>query len=278
MADGGEKARLGPVRALGLIARLRQHALAFDTIGHVATDALHFGPVIAAHVDLAPRHPARAARGCDLLVVNAGAVVALRDSAPFEHRQRRALADQLGVLLAGQGAERFIGVSDGAVCVAAQDHIALRDQKAARAFFGLAKFPIAIRHFLDLRFELAANGGVGAAPHQQQRDNGASDGEQRADAAGIGVGIEGVLPDEDAGDKTDRDRNHGPGDDDRAAEQQQCRLVAGARVNGSFAFAIGAGHGGAISGAAVSVASARCQSICRGAEMMCSDGCRKWRG
>ena len=90
---------------------------------------------------------------------------------------------------AGERAEGVVGVSDAALRVAAHDHVALRFQQAARALFRLAQFPIAVGQFLDARVQRAHFFDHHAPARQQEGDDRAGGGKQRAGAGGIGVWI-----------------------------------------------------------------------------------------
>src|SRR5207249_8487428 len=102
---------LGAACRVGLVAGLRQRALAFGAIGDVAADALHFrrSSGVVADETLAPRDPARTERTRDLLVVNAGAVRFERGVALFEDFKREAGGDQ-------RVAPHLCALAIGAVC------------------------------------------------------------------------------------------------------------------------------------------------------------------
>ena len=74
-----------------------------------------------------------------------------RDGALREHRQVEMAADQRIAGPAGERAERVVGVGDDTGRVAPHDDVALRLEKAARAFLGFPELPVAVAELLDPR-------------------------------------------------------------------------------------------------------------------------------
>ncbi len=130
----GEEARFCAVGRIGLVAGVRQRALALGAVGDVAADALQLGGLagIEPHQALAPGHPARAERRGDLLVVNAGAVALAGAVTLLDHVEIEAGADQGSARLSREFAIGVIGEGDAALMVAQHDQVALRFEQAAR--------------------------------------------------------------------------------------------------------------------------------------------------
>ena len=64
-------------------------------------------------------------------------------------------SDKLAVRGSGQHAECVVGIGDAAVGVAANDHVALRGQKAFRALFRFLEFPVAVGKLLGVLLQRA---------------------------------------------------------------------------------------------------------------------------
>ena len=167
MARHREEARLGAVRRIGLVARVRQRPFALGAIGDVAADALHLRRAagVVAHQALAPGDPARTQRPLDLLVVNPRAVRFQRGVALFENLQRAAATDQRVARLSRQFAIGVVGKGDAAVGVAQHDQVALCLEQAAGPLLGFLQLPIAIGHGFVVHDDLAH-----FSPHQPQSD------------------------------------------------------------------------------------------------------------
>ena len=119
---------------------------------------------------------------------------------------------------AGQRAERVIGVSDGAVAVAAHDHVALRLDEALGALLLFLELPIAVRGFLEALLEVAQLL-LHAADSGDENPYGAARGaEQRSDADGEHIGIVVGAGRCRARQEAERERKRHRGDDGGADE------------------------------------------------------------
>ncbi len=184
MRNHRQEARLRAVGGFRLVARVGERALGLHAVGDVAADTLHLGAGQrrGPHHHLTPGDPARAGVGRDLLVVDACSVGRMRRGALFQHRQRERSADKLGARPLGQHAECVVDIGDAAVDVAANDHVALRGEKALRALFRFLELPVAVGKLLDallLRAQLALEQ---AHPREQQTDRAAGRAEQAGHA------------------------------------------------------------------------------------------------
>ena len=191
MARHREEARLGAACRIGLVAGLRQRALAFGAVGDVAADALHFGRSsgVVADEALAPRDPARAERTRDLLVVNAGAVRFERGVALFEDFKREARADQRVARHLREFAIGIVGIGDAAPGVAQHDQIALRFEQATGALLGFLQFPVPVGQRFIVQGDLAHLLAHQAEPDAESGERDAGQRKQESDADGEGVRV-----------------------------------------------------------------------------------------
>jgi len=83
-----------------------------DTVGDVASDALHLRVLAGADHDFAPGDPAGALRGGDLLVIAARSIGKKYRRALLDDAQRAGTADKRGSLVSGEPAEGIICVGD----------------------------------------------------------------------------------------------------------------------------------------------------------------------
>ncbi len=145
MARHRQKARLGAVGGFRLIARVAERQFRHHAVGDVAADALNFGlAVLAADRAFTPGDPARAVRGCDLLVVDAAAVRERGGIALFENAEREIRTVQRVLGLAREFAEGLIGEHDGAARGAAHDQVTLHVEERRCALLRLLQFPDAV--------------------------------------------------------------------------------------------------------------------------------------
>src|SRR6202140_5294858 len=87
--------------------------------------------------------------------MHAGAVGEIGNVALDFHRQRKGGRKQIVARTSGEGAERVVGIGDGAAAVAAHDDVALRLEEALGALLRFADLPIAVGSLLEMRLEAA---------------------------------------------------------------------------------------------------------------------------
>ena len=129
-------------------------------------------------------YPARAIATGNFLVVHARPIGLYRWCALLKDAQLNGVAGQGLARFSGERTIGVVGISNQASAVATYDHVALRGEQAARAFFRLAQFPVAVRQFLIARCEQTHGGCDCALTDQQESDRRAGRGDQRAGADG----------------------------------------------------------------------------------------------
>ena len=182
MGGHREKARLGTVGGVRLIARLGQRAFSLGALGHVAAYALHLRrPArIWSNQAFAPCDPSRSERTCNLLVVDSRAIGMKHGVTLLEHFERRAAADQHAARLLSELAISVVDEGDTALGVAQHDQVALRFKQAAGALLGFLQFPIAVGKRFVVERDLAKPMSHPAQPKAQGGERDASNREQEA--------------------------------------------------------------------------------------------------
>ena len=150
-----------------------------DTVGNVASDALHLRVLAGADHDFAPGDPAGALRGGDLLVIAARSIGKKYRRALLDDAQRAGTADKRGSLVSGEPAEGIICVGDDVRRVTADDDIALGFEQAARALLCFPELPIGIGEILDATAQVAQFLVCGPRKEREQSDNAACRSAQR---------------------------------------------------------------------------------------------------
>ena len=214
-----EKARLGPVGRVRVIARFCERALGLHAARDITADALQFRRMVGVdpHQAFAPCDPARAERGFDPLIVDAGTVRFKRTRALLENGEHEPGSEQLGPRTPGESAIGVVHRGDNAPRIAQDDQVALRFEQAARPFLRFLQLPIPVRERFVVKNDLAKLSAHPAQAHAEdgQRDAGQREKQAHAERKGVWVVISAFGSGNEAVGASERDRESRKGPKDK---------------------------------------------------------------